>query len=309
MSEVVDITASDACDWPITNCYTDAWMLILAHWGLDPIAGLGITVAQDYEGDQFTFFKYQHHDLELLYGVVVGELSIYGQLEEQIETQLGIGRLVIIEADGFYLPDTRATAYRTQHTKTTIGVDWIDRCNGMLGYFHNLGHYRLMGEDYASLFCEVGDVLPPYVEFVKQRWAPLNGAALTDAVERLFRRHLHRRPDDNPILRYRSDFPHQMSRLLERPGSFHDYAFGIFRQLGANYQLLTRHIEWLEAHGLGNLADARDAARTISSTTKALQFKVARIASRRRFDACTPIFDTLERNYDTVVGCLERVFA
>ena len=52
------------CDWPTTNCYIDVWTLILNSWQLDPIAGLGFTVAQDYEGDQFTFFKYQHDDLE-----------------------------------------------------------------------------------------------------------------------------------------------------------------------------------------------------------------------------------------------------
>ena len=68
MNDAVDLRAPAApareCDWPITNCYVDAWMLVLRAWGLDPLAGLGVTVAQDYEGDQFTFFKYLHEDLE-----------------------------------------------------------------------------------------------------------------------------------------------------------------------------------------------------------------------------------------------------
>src|SRR6478752_1770252 len=109
MSDTVDIAAPIECDWPITNCYIDAWTLVLNHWGLDPLAGLGVTVAQDYECDQFTFFKYLHEDLEL-----------------QIHEQVRHGRLVLAEADGWYLPDTRATSYRTQHTKTTIGIDNID---------------------------------------------------------------------------------------------------------------------------------------------------------------------------------------
>jgi hypothetical protein len=105
------------CDWPITNCYVDAWMLVLGAWGMNPLAGLGVTVAQDYEGDQFTFFKYLHEDLERLYGVIVGELSIWHALEEQIATQVRLGRLVLMEADGYYLPDTRATSYRAHRLK------------------------------------------------------------------------------------------------------------------------------------------------------------------------------------------------
>src|ERR1700722_15274651 len=97
MSATADLVPRAECDWPTTNCYVDAWMPLLATWGLDPVAGLGITVTQDYEGDQFHFFKFLHEDLELLYGVVVGELSIYRSLEEQIKTQVGRGNVVLVE--------------------------------------------------------------------------------------------------------------------------------------------------------------------------------------------------------------------
>jgi Domain of unknown function (DUF1839) len=315
MSATIDIAVPVECDWPITNCYIDAWTLILTHWGLDPTAGLGVTVAQDYEGDQFTFFKYQHDDLELLYGAVVGELTIYSSLEEQYQEQVRQGRLVLAEADGYYLPDTRATSYRTQHTKTTIGIDRIDITEGRLSYFHNVGHYELTGEDYAGVFRklphqnQVDDVLPPYVEFVKRRWPALADGALTDAAIGLLRRHLHRRPDESPIRRYRDDFPRHMDWLLARPQTFHDYAFGIFRQLGANYQLLAAHADWLQTRGIGDLMNVRDAARLISATAKSMQFKVARIASRGRFDPCEAMFDTLEQNYEAVIGGLERTLA
>jgi hypothetical protein len=314
MSATIDIAAPTECDWPITNCYIDAWTLILNAWGLDPAAGLGVTVAQDYEGDQFTFFKYMHEDLERLYGVVVGELTIYASLEEQILEQVRRGHLVLAEADGWYLPDTRATSYRTQHTKTTIGIDSIDIAAGELGYFHNVGHYQLTGEDYAGVFRKLphqasDEALPPYVEFAKRRWAALTGPALTDAALDLLRRHLRRRPERNPVECYREDFKRHMDWLLVRPQSFHDYAFGIFRQLGANYQLLARHVDWLGARGVPGLADAGDAARTISATAKSMQFKVARIASRGRFDPCTAMFDTLAQNYDIAIGGLERALA
>ena len=257
MNELSDISIQPAeppgCDWPVTNCYIDVWMLLLRSWGLQPAAGLGVTATQDYEGDQFTFFKYLHEDLERLYGLLVGELSIYSSVEQQTQEQMRLGRLVLVEVDGYYLPDTRATSYRTQHTKTTIGVDEIDPAAGRLTYFHNVGHYELSGEDYAGAFRklpqqqEVEDVLPPYVEFVKRRWPPLLGRELTDAAVALLRRHLRRRPESNPIAAYRADFARHMDWLMAHPNLFHEYAFGIFRQLGANWQLLGQHLQWL--HG------------------------------------------------------------
>jgi hypothetical protein len=315
-------------DWPITNCYVDAWIQVLGAWGLDPLAGLGVTVAQDYEGDQFTFFKYLHDDLERLYGVIVGELTIWHALEAQIAAQVRLGRLVLVEVDGFYLPDTRATSYRTQHTKTTIAVEAIDVDSRRLNYFHNVGHYQLTDDDYRGIFRKqpgqelIGDalppcveavpplygddVLPPYVEFVRRRWPPLRDAALTEAAVDLLRRHLRRRPEQNPVQRYRADFAAQMDWLIAHPDRFHDYAFGVFRQLGANFQLLAAHINWLVNRGLNHLVSSSEAAAAISANAKTLQFKVARIASRRRFDPCEGLFDTLERDYESVMSGLER---
>ena len=318
MSDLVETRVAASvvpeCDWPITNCYVDAWLLVLGAWGLDPIAGLGVTVTQDYEGDQFTFFKYLHEDLERLYGVITAELSIWGALEDQIAEQVRLGRLLLIEADGYYLPDTRATSYRSQHTKTTIGIDTIDPAKGRLTYFHNVGHYELAGEDYAGVFHKLpqqrqaDDVLPPYVEFVKRRWPPLRGVALIETAVDLMQRHLRRRPDDNPIRRYRAEFARHMDWLMEHPQMFHEYAFGIFRQLGANHQLLASHVGWLGVGGIPGLEPAIRAATSISATAKAMQFKVARIASRRRFDPCEAMFDSLQQDYATVMECLDRAF-
>jgi hypothetical protein len=298
-------------EWPVTNCYIDVWRLVLAAWGLEPLAGLGVTVTQDYEGDQFTFFKYLHEDLERLYGVVAGELTIWDRLDSQIAAQVRLGRLVLVEVDGYYLPDTRATSYRTQHTKTTIGVDAIDLQARTLGYFHNAGHYLLDGDDFARVFpaapgagpSEV--LLPPYVEFVKRRSPPLRGAALTEAAVALLRRHLHRRPEQNPIGAYRADFAGHMEWLMDAPERFHDYAFGIFRQLGANHQLLAEHLAWLGERGVNGLGPARTAAASLSAAAKAMQFKVARIASRRRYDPCDLLFSTLQRSYTTMMQALD----
>lgn len=309
------VVAEPDVDWPITSCYIDAWILVLDAWGLEPFAGLGVTVSQDYEGDQFTFVKYLHDDLERLYGVIAGELSVLTALEQQVAGQVRLGRVVLSEADGFYLPDTRATSYRAQHTKTTIGVDSIDLAAGRLTYFHNIGHYELSGEDYAGVFRKlpgqalVGDALPPYVEFTKRRWTPLSGAALTEEAVRLLRHHLRRRPEQNPVSAYRREFPRQMDWLMASPQAFHDYAFGNFRQFGSNFQLLAGHLDWLRRRGIDVPRQLSDTARHVSATVKALQFKVARIANRGRFDPCDATFDVLERDYETIVDGLDRAFA
>jgi hypothetical protein len=220
--------------------------------------------------------------------------------------------LVLVEVDGYYLPDTRATSYRSQHTKTTIAIDSIDIVSGRLSYFHNVGHYDLTGEDYAGVFRKLpvqdalDDVLPPYVEFVRRRWPPLRDAALTEAATQVLRRHLRRRPEQNPIRSYRADFAQEMDWLMAHPDRFHDYAFGVYRQLGANFQLLAAHLNWLASRGVNGLNNASEAAAAISANAKTMQFKVARIASRRRFDPCDALFDTLERDYETVMAGLAQ---
>jgi hypothetical protein len=132
----------------------------------------------------------------------------------------------------------------------------------------------------------------------------LLGAALD-----LLRRHLGRRPEQNPIARYRSDFRDHMEWLIAHPDGFHEYAFVIFRQLGPNFALLASHLDWLAAGGVQGLGQARDSAAAISATTKAMQFKVARIASRRRFDPCEATFDELEHRYELVMESLVAAVA
>ena len=51
--------------WAETNCYVDIWIELLHAWGFEPIAALPFTVAIDFEGDQWTFFKFPHADLYL----------------------------------------------------------------------------------------------------------------------------------------------------------------------------------------------------------------------------------------------------
>ena len=69
------IHASDR-DWAETNCYTDVMIEMLHGLGFEPAAMLAFTLAIDFEGDQWTFFKPPPADLERLYGFEIHELAV-----------------------------------------------------------------------------------------------------------------------------------------------------------------------------------------------------------------------------------------
>src|SRR5690606_26314651 len=74
--------------WPETNCYVDLWIEVLHAFGTAPEAMLGFSLVQDFEGDQFTFFKVPLEDLEALYGIRGTELAIFDRVESHVATQI-----------------------------------------------------------------------------------------------------------------------------------------------------------------------------------------------------------------------------
>jgi len=286
--------------WVETNCYTDLWIELLHALGFEPLAMLPFTVAQDFEGDQFTFFKPPLEDLRTLYGLEVQELALYDRVEAHAAVQLRRGRPVLVEVDGFHLPDTRGTSYRSQHVKTTIAIMGLDEEGKRLDYIHNAGRFTLEGEDYDGLFAP--PVLFPYVEFVKRNGPALEGAALRDASIGLLRNHLRRRPAENPIAAYRAAFPEHREALAARSMEyFHLYAFNTLRQVGANFELLGSHVRWI-----GGPDAAAEACDRLSSSAKALQFQLARAVHRGRFGDDTALFGAMEDAYEAAIGALIR---
>lgn len=280
-------------DWPETNCYTDLWIEVLHARGQAPEAMLGFTVAQDFEGDQFTFFKPSLEDIERLYGVRVTELSIFDDVERHVLTQIGRGRITLVEVDSYYLPDTRGVTYRQSHSKTTIAINGLDAAARRMTYFHNAGFYALEGEDYDGVFgrAEAANLLFPYVEFAKfPARAVQPSVAMAQA---MLGQNLHRRPEANPFRAWQAELPAHVEDLLQRPEAyFHTYAFNTLRQFGANYALLGAHLDWLSASGLKVEIEA---CALISSAAKAMQFQLARAVARRKAQgldaALAPISD------------------
>lgn len=298
-------------DWPETNCYLDIWIEVLHTLGLPPESCLAYSVAQDFEGDQFTFFKVPLEDLESLFGLRVTELAIYDRVENHVAEQIRRGRLSLVEVDSYYLPDTHGTSYHNEHGKTTIAINRIDFEGREVDYFHGLGLHRLEGEDFDGIFrretTEGAPAFLPYTEFVKfPAKLPTREEVLTEA-QGLLARHLRRRPAKNPVRAFSEVFPAQVEAVAARPfGFFHLYAFNTLRQLGANFELFSSHLEWLAANGRDGLQQSIENARKISSTCKIVQFQLARAVVRKSFDKLGPALEPAAAAWDAMMEDLDN---
>ncbi|MDK4733388.1 DUF1839 family protein [Rhizobium sp. CNPSo 3490] len=295
--------------WPETNCYVDLWIEVLNTAGVAPEAMLGFTLAQDFEGDQFTFFKVPLEDLEALYGIRATELAIYDRVERHVEVQIARGRLCLIEMDSFYMPDTRGTSYRQEHGKTTVAVNRLDVAAKRVEYFHNAGYFRLEGEDFDGLFqqqlTENDPPFLPYTEFARFPEKPADEAHLRATARRLAGFHFARRPRENPIRAFARVLPQQVEAVAERPfGFFHKYAFNTLRQVGANFELAADHLLWLSPE----FTAAAEDARRISDAAKSVQFQLARAVARRRFEPLQAALDPAADAWDSMMASLaERI--
>jgi len=298
-------------DWPETNCYLDVWIEVLPSLGLPPEACLAYSVTQDFEGDQFTFFKVPLEDLEALYGLKVTELAIYDRVETHVRHQIERGRLSLVEVDSYFLPDTHGVGYHEAHGKTTIAVNRMDFGNRTMEYFHGLGLHRLEGDDFDGVFQRGEHRKPmpflPYTEFVKFPEENPSPEHILEVSEELLRLHLKRRPAENPVAAFARVFPAQVEMVSERDfGFFHLYAFNTLRQLGANFELFSSYLDWLAAQGREGLADGAAEAKTISATCKMVQFKLARAVMRKKFQGLDEGLLPAVNAWDTLMRLLDR---
>jgi hypothetical protein len=301
--------------WTETNCYVDLWVELLHGFGYDPVASMAFTLGVDFEGDQWTFFKFPLADLQTLYGIEVMELNIWRSLMHHIREQVALGRPVVVEMDAWFLPDTAGTSYQREHVKTSIAVNEIDIEGKRLGYFHGPSYYTLERDDFDGVF-RLGTefsgpaYLPPYVEVAKLDASPrLSGRDLVSAAVGLTRQHLGRRPRVNPFTRYRERFARDLEWLkAEDLALFHAYAFATIRQFGACFELAATYLRWLEAQGEGGVAEAAADFDAISSTAKTLQFKTARAVNLKKPVDFAPLIDALEQRWESGMRRLDDRF-
>jgi hypothetical protein len=294
--------------WPETNCYVDLWIEVLHSLGCNPVAGLGFAGGIDFEGDQWTFFKYPLEDLRALYGIDVAEYMIWRNMEEHLAEQARLGRYLIIEIDSWFLPDTAGVSYQKAHAKTSIVINHLDPANKVLRYFHGPGYFEASGDDYDGLLRVgnptrwSGDVLPPYVEAIRvDRCLHRSDDELRAIARPLLAQHLARRTtrDGNAMHAFLSRFDADITQMVSGDlAHFHAYAFATLRQLGAAAELGGDHLRWL-----GGLDCAADGFASIASAAKAMQFKLARLAAGRTTDLSS-LKDDLLNGWESSISWL-----
>ncbi|MDI1297812.1 DUF1839 family protein [Methylotenera sp.] len=270
-----------------TNCYSDLMIEIVNGLGLNPLACLGYTLAADFEGDQWTFGKPAHHDLERLYGIRIEELSLYRSLTAQLVTQVSRGAIPLLEADAFHLPDTAGIDYRNNHVKTTIGITHIDAAKNVMHYFHNATFAKLEGEDFNGVLAPLNSnnkgYLPPYCEIAKLNQVfKLSEDTLRLRAYDIAASHLRKRPTENPIKAYANAIlEHQQTIAADGNDAYHAYTFVAPRQLGASHELGAQFLRWLDGEN-PHLLEAANAFDGIATLSKSLVLKLARVAHSGR---------------------------
>jgi hypothetical protein len=305
---------ADGCAWVEKNCYVDVWIEVLHALHLDPMAVMPFTLSVDFEGDQWTFFKPPQHDLEELYGVCVQELNVWRPLLAHATHHVGDGKLVLTEADAFFLPDTIGTDYGRQHTKTTIAIETIDTHSCELGYFHNASYHRLGGADFLHLFgidaAPDPARLPLFAEIVRlDRVRHASRRELAMQSIELLDDHLRSRPATNPVARFKASFEQEVAAFPPDGFAYHSYAFATLRQLGASFELGSLYLRWLDgAFGDTRVLSAAVAFAEISSDTKALVLKGARAVATGRPADFAPMLDRMRDSWELGMDMLVSRF-
>ena len=286
--------------WQERNCYIDLWIESVHALGGDPHAMLPVVLALDFEGDQWTFFKPSHAALWDLYGIDVQELTVWRPMLDHLREHLGAGKLLCIEADAHWMPDTAGTDYRQKHSKTSIVVTALDENARRLHYFHNAGFFGLEGKDFEQLLAAGAPALalPLFAELVKvDRFVRRDPGELRQRALAELRLQAARRPSDNPVRRFALRFEADLPALREQGlDHYHLWAFGTIRQLGAAFELAARLCDWLvpsSAAAAPHWTAAAQQFDAISVGCKALILKTARtVASGKPFEAvaaCEPL--------------------
>jgi hypothetical protein len=303
------------CAWVEKNCYVDLFIELIHALKLEPRAMLPFTLAVDFEGDQWTFFKPQHSEMRQLYGVDVQEMNHWRPLVEHAQEHLAAGRLIAVEADAHWMPDTAGTDYRQNHVKTTIMLSDLDMAQQRLGYFHNAGYYELEGEDFRQIFrldaAPDPTYLPLFAELVRiDRIVRRPEQELAELSCALVKAYLSYRPADNPILRFAERFGRELPRMHDKGlPHYHAWAFSTIRQLGAAFELAAANVAWLGEVGGAQRAEALAPAvasfNAISQGNKALILKVARAVNAKRQMDPAEVFGDMAKAWDTGMACLD----
>ena len=305
----------ETVQWMEKNCYFDVWIELIHALGCDPIAVVPVVVSLDFEGDQWTFYKPPHDELRELYGIDVTELNAWRPMVEHALEHLPHGKFISAEADAYWLPDVSGTDYRTNHVKSTIVLVDVDTEAKRLRYFHNASLWELEGEDFDRIFEPPYPGLPFFAELVRvDRLVRRPPAELAAMSRKYLRRHLDRRPDDNPMERFRARFERELTSLQDKGlAHYHAWAFATLRQLGSASELMATYVRWLAENdttlgaNAASILPAAEAYERISAGAKTFILKAARAVNAKRPLDAGPTFDDWSAAWQTAAKTLDAL--
>ena len=174
--------------------------------------------------------------------------------------------------------------------------------------FHNAGFFDLEGEDFDGVFQRSRlpgpgcDNFFPYAEYVKFHDASLEGAALKAAARRLLEAHVRSAPLRNPVKAFAERVETHAAQIAARdPVFFHKYAFNTLRQIGASFELLAAHLDWLDVE---EFSPSISASRALSASAKAFQFQLARAVARKRPAGLAALLEPMAEHWESALGQL-----
>ena len=138
--------------YPETNCYTDILVELLHARGDEPLAALGFTCASTSRATSGRSSSRRRATSSAVRHRHPRDAAVPAAARTRSPSSSRAGRTMIVELDAWYLPDTAATSYRTEHVKTSVVAEAIDLDGERLRYFHNAALYELEGDDYRGVF-------------------------------------------------------------------------------------------------------------------------------------------------------------
>ena len=195
-----------------TNCYVDVWIELLHALGLDPLAALRLHARRRLRGRPVDVLQAAARGPRALYGIEVHEMNVWRPRRRPRRRAARLGRLLTVEVDAWFLPDTAGRRPTScEHIKTTIVANEIDPEARRLGYFHNAGYFEAEGEDFDGVFRVGRPRRGPAARCPTSSWSPSTSCAATTRPTRRARPDLPRapgrRPDDNPVHRRAHAWP------------------------------------------------------------------------------------------------------
>ena len=298
--------------WPETNRYTDLWLCVLAALRLDPTACLPYTLAVDFLDDQWTQFRPSHDDLYTLYGIEVQTLHLWQPLVEHLQSQLGAGRLVVVDVPTRSLPDGAGGLLHPRHATETIVVNEIDTVGERLGFFHRTDYRVLLGPEYRRLLHPAstpdGQALVGRAEVIN-----LHGMVrrppdtLRHLSRQLLDKHLARVPTRHPLRRWKRRFAREVTPLLASgPTHYQHWAEAGPHQLGAAFELAALYLVWMAGNSSDcvHLLQAADAFRQLSVLARSLLLKGARAMESGQPFQEYDLVDRMVRHWSRGMGLL-----